>query len=731
MQIRRPVLAGSLALLAMVLPQGADAQSIASAQFVTQFGVSVPSPGGSFDSTLENAVDSTTGEVYVLESYRVQVFDANGVYLRQWQCDSCGGIDVNSATGDVYVTRYSDNRVARYKRMESVPELTWGGTGPGNGTFQTPWGIAVNPVNGDVYVHDTVNGVIQQFTGTGTFIRQFGTLAQFTPVSAPAGLAFDPVAQVLYGTDPFTTSVSKFDADGNFLLRFGVFGTGLGQLRWPRAVEVAPNGDVFVADTDNERIHVFSPLGVAQYTFQGAHGRATGPFHPRCIAINRTTGEKYANAAYAFRVDKFDANDQFLFSFGNRTSDGIHLEDPRGIAVSPVSGDVYVVDSGNFLIKSFTPGGSFKLQVGGSERIDPAGLGLLGFAIESGIDVDPDGNVWTGRTTLHYFLEPPSLFVNRYDERLNATSAWLRLDKNGVQYSERIRAVAIDPATRDVWLADGAFSRVHNYSSAGVLNFSIPGISQPSGIALGGGFVYVLENGQSRIRRYTLAGSFDTQWGSAGTASGEFRFEESSQLSVAPWGDVIVADSLNHRLQQFTPQGGFVASLGSFGFGNGQFNRPIDSAWSPSGNLMYVLDHINDRVQVFCVGALPACNAELDADADGLPDPSDSCPYQSMAQTDAGRVASPGNPTGAGADGIGDGCQCGALTPDGQVTDADLSLLRGYLADPTTPIALERCSVIGNEECDVRNAAALARSLAGRPGGVRQVCSAATRLPPY
>ena len=66
--------------------------------------------------------------------------------------------------------------------------------GTGDGQFNLPFGVAVNPSTGNVYVADTNNHRIQVFDTSGTFITKFGISGsgdgQF---SAPVGVAVNPV----------------------------------------------------------------------------------------------------------------------------------------------------------------------------------------------------------------------------------------------------------------------------------------------------------------------------------------------------------------------------------------------------------------------------------------------------------------------------------------------------------------------------------------------------------
>ena len=87
---------------------------------------------------------------------------------------------------------------------------TWGGRGSGPGEFHTPKGVAVDD-KGFVYVADTYNHRIQQFTHGFRFVRQWGC----------------------YGDAP-------------------------GQLAAPRALATAPDGTLYVADTANQRVQRFA-----------------------------------------------------------------------------------------------------------------------------------------------------------------------------------------------------------------------------------------------------------------------------------------------------------------------------------------------------------------------------------------------------------------------------------------------------------------------------------------
>ena len=474
----RPLLLSLVVVVSLLAPGMAQAYDVDTAPFMGSFGFKSPNPPGHFTMTIQNAVHDATGNVYVVESLRVQKFDRDGNFLLTWACYSCSGIDVNQATGDVYVTLYDLQAIRRYS-ANGVLLGGWGGWGSGPGLVKNPHGIAVDPTTGSVYVFDTGNGRVQVFDANGVYQRAFGHPgtgpADFSGLPSPGSVAFDAVNRVVYVTDPRIYQVKKFAEDGTFIRKWGdPVGGEPGHFRWPRSVEVDGDGRVFVTDTDSERIQYFTPDGDYLGQFQGPNSVAEGAFHPRDIAINRLTGEKYVNAAYAFREDKFDANNQFVLSWGGRDLTGPQIEGPHGIAVSPVGGDVYLVDSTNMLIKRFSAGGAFIKQWGGSNRIDVSNPGLIGQGTQSALGVGPDGRVWTGIVSLYYLSDPPGPWLTQFDPDGTVTNFLTRKPFVST-YDEQVRDVAVEPVTGDLFVADAILNRIRRLSSTGVAARGSPG----------------------------------------------------------------------------------------------------------------------------------------------------------------------------------------------------------------------------------------------------------------
>jgi tripartite motif-containing protein 71 len=70
--------------------------------------------------------------------------------------------------------------------------------------------------------------------------------------------------------------------------------------------------------------------------------------------------------------------------------------------------------------------------------------------------------------------------------------------------------------------------------------------------------------------------------------------DEPNSVAVDSSGNVYVADTNNHRIQKFTSTGQFITEWGSYGTADGQFNRTGGLATDSS-----VTDSNNNNVQKF------------------------------------------------------------------------------------------------------------------------------------
>jgi DNA-binding beta-propeller fold protein YncE len=254
---------------------------------------------------------------------------------------------------------------------------TWGhlGGGPGefgsgvlgggaNRQYDDPAGIAVS-ADGRVFVVDTSNNRVQEFTGTGAFRNSFGSRGRDNGAIRrvimagrffqPAGIAIG--SGQLFVIDAGNDRVMVHSAGGGFLRRIGHHGSRAGQ--WIQPWGAATSGDVlYVVDQGNYRIQRRS-LGGALQGEWGGFGRKPGRFvTPYGVAVSRAGDRVYVTDAIRRKVLMFDPTGSFLGEFGRSGRRGGRFLKPTGVAVGP-DGTVFVADRCRKRIVHFNATGRF------------------------------------------------------------------------------------------------------------------------------------------------------------------------------------------------------------------------------------------------------------------------------------------------------------------------------------------------------------------------------------
>ena len=122
-------------------------------------------------------------------------------------------------------------------------------------------------------------------------------------------------------------------------------------------------------------------------------------------------------------------------------------------------------------------------------------------------------------------------------------------------------------------------------------------LNNPFGIALNqSGEVVVTSPGYHRVSVFNQSGDKLRSFGTEGSGQGQFMNPHG--VAVDGEGNILVADRDNHRIQKFTAKGQFLTAVGTEGSGPLQFDQVVDIAINTSNNKIYVVDNINNRIQV-------------------------------------------------------------------------------------------------------------------------------------
>lgn len=233
----------------------------------------------------------------------------------------------------------------------------WGENGDGEGQFYYPQGVTVNS-KGEMVIADAGNHRIEITYGPppdmmklpGTFIHAFGKDGKGDgEFHNPLAVAVDAQDNI-YVADTDNNRIQKFDAKGRFLKKWGRPGRGNGEFNLPSGITV-DKGYVYVVDTDNHRVQKFTAEGEFVATW-GQSGSREGEFYrPKGIDADQD-GNVYVADCNNHRIQKFSPAGKFLGAFGREGHDPGELSFPNAVAVDD-TGHIYIADSGNDRIQVF------------------------------------------------------------------------------------------------------------------------------------------------------------------------------------------------------------------------------------------------------------------------------------------------------------------------------------------------------------------------------------------
>jgi Immunoglobulin domain/NHL repeat/Immunoglobulin I-set domain len=341
------------------------------------------------------------------------------------------------ASGNVFVADANNHAIRKITSAGVVSTFasTAGNIGSTDGTgsaarFNAPSGVAVD-ISGNVFVADKSNNVIREITsaavvttvagsaGSSGSIDGTGSAAQF---NSPSGVAVDASANVWVAdtSNHLIRRVTSAGAVSTFAGSAGSPGStdGTGSAaRFNALSGVAADafGNLFVADTGNHTIRKITSTGVVS-TFAGTPGSSGSTDGTGSAARFKSPYGVAADASgNVFVVDTGNHTIRKITSTGvvstfagtpgssgstDGTGSAARFKSPYGVAAD-ASGNVFVADTGNLVIRKITSTGvvsTFAGYPGSGGGVDGPGDAAR-FSSPSGIAVDTSGNVFVTATT--------------------------------------------------------------------------------------------------------------------------------------------------------------------------------------------------------------------------------------------------------------------------------------------------------------------------------------------
>jgi len=339
------------------------------------------------------------------------------------------------------------------------------------------------------------------------------------------------------------------------------------------------------------------------------------------------------------------AEPEFSFKFGSTGTDDDEFDNPTDIILDKNANKIFVVDSNNDRISVFENDGNFDFEYG--TFCDIAAIQNCNNNAD-GANNDGDGQfnnpLAIARDHLGKFfvVDSDNSRVQVFDDNGEFQSKFGSSDSGLDEYLGSAKGVVIQESTREILVSNIERDSISVFDENGDFMFEFDSFDgnnsfqNPTNMIIDNSeqMLYVSDSGNDRIIIFELVTGtscptgteevvngvcFVKEFGSLGTDEGEFN--DPIGLAYDTNGDLLyVADSDNDRIQIFEIVDGntcptgtveivngvcFVEEFGTSGTGNGNFDTPAGIALDTTNDLLFVADSGNDRIQSFNLNSGP------------------------------------------------------------------------------------------------------------------------------
>ncbi len=497
---------------------------------------------------------------------------------------------VVDAQGNLYISDFGSNRVRKVGPSGTI--TTYAGTGvagfSGDGgpavraQLSAVTGLALDPA-GNLYIADQGNarirrvnraGIITTIAGTGTPVTSGDTgPALEAGICFPWALAFDRAGN-LYVSDSHDNLVRRIDPSGHIITVAGgglaaaseregekALGdggdAGRATLNTPRGLAVDDDGNLYIADRQNNRVRrvdhsgTISTLARLELPNALALDGQGNLFVSGNSTIHKVDLRTGVVSLYAGSVRGFDGDHHPAL----QTRFGFHS--PAGLTFDG-DGNLLAVDSANGRVRRIDArSGVVTTVAGGRSSEGPAGVST-GLLAPVGVALDRSGNLYISESNGHRILE---------------------MDSHG-----NLRTVA--GTGINGYAGDGG------PATSATLNF-------PFDVAVSAsGDIYIGDEGNSAIRKVSPSGRITTPVHNSAYVIDALALDESGNVYFSDVARCVVRKL--DALGRVTVVAGIENSCGFAGDGgpatSAHLNNPLGIATDASGHL-YIADYGNNRVR--------------------------------------------------------------------------------------------------------------------------------------
>jgi sugar lactone lactonase YvrE len=535
-------------------------------------------------------VSDGQGNIWIvdMENGRLQKFNEKGEYLTQFGKEGTGKCELNrpksvavDSEGHIWVDDAGNYRVTEFNEAGEC-FTQFGGPGTEKSLrFDDAESIAIDHKN-DIWVADTYGQRLMEFDHEGKFIKVVQPASgKSCHMENPGGITIDPAGNV-WVVDWLGNRVIEFNEEGSCLSEFPFKGegSGEGQFKHPDAIAVDANGAVWVCDEGNGRVQVFNEAGeyITKFGSVGSGAEQFNFEYPMGI-LSEGSGEVWITDAKNNRMEKWtipSLTPTYSSSFGSKgVADG-QFEEPAGIAVNPMNGNLAVSDEVHGRVEVFSEAGTYITKFGKN------GSSEKEFKEPRGVAIDAEGNIWvtdTGNNRVQEFTED-GIFIRKFGTKGSGDGEF-----------KSPKGLGID-SKGNVWVADSENDRVQEFDKEGKYQRKFSTGTNPIGVAVDpkGNVWSTNEEETGVIEEHTETGKLMRKMISSGKGIGQLL--KPRRLAIGINGELWIPDAGNNRVEVFNQKGEYITKFGTSGSDNERMNFPVALALDVKGNI-WVTDNKN------------------------------------------------------------------------------------------------------------------------------------------
>lgn len=550
-------------------------------------------------------VINSSGEIYFTDrdSHSIKKIDTEGNLVtvsgsgkQGYQDGTAEEAEFNYPSGlaidesdNIYIADTNNHKIRKLSKDGTVTTISGTRKGYSSGNinfarFDSPTYLTIDG-SGNIYVADEGNHKIRKISNEGfvTSIAGIGQgyqdgLGREAQFNEPKGLAVSTDGKKLYVSDSKNNRIREIDLTNSVVKT--LVGSGLAgykdgnddlvSFKGPTALILDKEGNLIVSDADNHRIRKVSTKidaksnlskGSKEYyvsTISGNHSydlvdgsaRFSSYRYPHGI-VKDSLGNLFVTDKSNHVIRKINSDGQVSVFSGTGIAgktDGVSTQaqfsSPTGIAIDS-SDNLYVVDSGNNVIRKITNDGYVSTVAGSGEEGFKDGTALEAeFKQPFDLSIAPDGTIYVSDSGNH-----------------------------------RIRKIDADGSVT-TYAGTGSAGFIDGYGKYSKFN-------SPHGIELDEeGNLYLADFGNNRIRKIDSNGLVTTVAGSGAPSfqDGDAKFAQfNGPIAITlDKESIIVSDHYNNKIRKISPDGNVttLAGLGASGAidgiaRNSSFNSPV------------------------------------------------------------------------------------------------------------------------------------------------------------